>query len=156
MIKHLQQQYIRFTAHLAAVFILIFGLSACSLQQVAYFDEGSLQMTQDLSIRVDMFFAKLIRKPKEERTYEASAEEYIEIDVLLNALLVRNQNRQFNELSVEQIQSLVELWQNEESTHKKRDKFPDVLIKLHRQQFKIAFSSIMRSEQYKVNPLHEK
>lgn len=155
MIKHLQQQYIRFTAHLAAVFILIFGLSACSLQQVAYFDEGSLQMTQDLSIRVDMFFAKLQRQTKEQRAYANSENDYLEISVQLNALLVRNQNRQFNQLSVEQIELLIQLWENEEKSHKQRNLIPDALIKLHRKQFQTAFASIMRAEQYKVNPLHE-
>lgn len=138
----------------STVLLLIFGLSACSLQQVAYFDEGSLQFAQDISIKVDMFFGKLSQTPAEQRTFEQSQNDYLEISVQLNALLVRNQNRQYNELSVEQIQLLIELWENEETSHKQRNSFPDGLIALHRQQFQTAFASIMRAEQYKINPLH--
>lgn len=155
MIKFARRTPTSFFFRVMFITTLLFSLSACSVQQVAFFDEGSLQMAQDTAIRVDMFFAKMQRKPEEQRTFDASEEEYIEVAVLLNAMLVRNKNRQFNELSTEQVQSLIELWRDEESGHKARNNFPDVLIKLHRQQFQIAFASIMRGEQYKINPINE-
>lgn len=147
--------YARYLAKLTTLLVFVIGLSACSVQQVAFFDEGSLQMAQGSSIRVDMFFARLSRRADDQRSYADSEDEYLEIAVQLNALLVRNQNRQFNELSVKQIKLLIELWESEEKSHKRRNTIPTPLLKIHRKQFQTAFASIMRAEQYKVNPLHD-
>lgn len=137
--------YIR--ASLAAFFIML--LSGCALNLISDYDEQSLQDMERIAKQVDMFYAKLLYTPSEQRHYQNFNQDYITIEVELNALKTRQQIRELNELTFKQVQIAQNLWHQDMQQHKKNDGISDFIIKRHRKQFNRVFLAMIKGEQSK-------
>jgi len=131
---------------LAAMLLL---LNACALNQISDYDVRSMNQMQLVAKKVDYFYAQISYQPKEKRTYSQSAKQYLEIEVDLNALKLRQQARPTNELTLKQVEIAQTLWSEDRKSHQKKDTISDFIIKRHRQQFSRVFLAMIKGEESK-------
>ena len=124
-------------------------LNACAINQISNYDEQSLNQMQLVAKKVDYFYAQLSYLPKDKRTYQQSAQQYLEVEVDLNALKLRQQVRSTNELTLKQVEIAQTLWSDDRKTHQKKDTISDFIIKRHRQQFQRVFLAMIKGEESK-------
>ena len=124
-------------------------LNACAINQVSDYDAQSLNQMQLVAKKVDYFYAQLSYLPKDKRTYQQSAKQYLEVEVDLNALKLRQQIRSTNELTLKQVEIAQALWSDDRKTHQKKNTISDFIIKRHRQQFQRVFLAMIKGEESK-------
>ena len=128
--------------------ILLF-LNACAINQISDYDAQSMNQMQLVAKKVDYFYAQVSYLPKANRTYQQSAKQYLEIEVDLNALKLRQQVRSTNELTLKQVEIAQTLWHEDRLSHQKKDTISDFIIKRHRQQFNRVFLAMITGEDSK-------
>lgn len=141
--------YLRKPMHLLAALVML-CLSACSMQFISDYDEESIAKMLDVAKQVDAFYLNLADVPTEARHYQASAAHYNQILVELNALKLSQEVRQLNELTVQQVDIAISLWQQDISAHRESDGISDFILNRHRQQFHRIFRSMILGERAKA------
>ncbi len=129
--------------------IILLLLNACAINQISDYDQKSMDQMESVAMKVDYFFTELSYMPKTQRTYESSKSQYIDIDVELNALKLRQQIRTTNELTLKQVEIAQTLWREDRLSHQKKDTISDFIIKRHRKQFNRVFLAMITGEDSK-------
>ncbi len=130
--------------------LLILSLSSgCALQMVSSFDIQTEQQIMDVAKTVDKFYAQLSELPKEKRTFHFSQSTYLNIEVELSALLMRQKVRELNELTIKQVEITQSLWLQDKKQHQQANSISDFLIKTRKQQYQRLFLAMIRGEQAK-------
>ena len=124
-------------------------MSGCALNLVSDYDQESLQSMELLAKKVDLFYAKLAMVSPKERGFKRFNQDYVAIDVDLNALLTRQKIRAVNELTTKQVVIAQNLWSQDMQLHKQRDTISDFIVKRHRQQFNRLFLAMIKGEESK-------
>lgn len=124
-------------------------LQACSLQLISEYDKKSLDQTEKIAEKVDYFFARLSYTPVMDRNYIDFAQSYLDIEVDLNSLNMRQKSRPLNELTTKQVDIVTKLWKESREQHKRKNTMSDFLIARHRRQFNQMFLAIIKGEESK-------
>lgn len=133
-------------AFLALALMLMAG---CSWMKVAEYDQQVNDQILETAEKVDRFWNYMAALPDSSRTYAEFKTEYAGVESEIKLLLLRQHLRQFNELSINQTQKLLELWQDDIKQHKEKDGFSDFIIKRRQKQYFEVFVAIARGEQAK-------
>ena len=130
--------------------LLIAGfIGGCRVQYVAAYDETIENEIILISEQIDMFYTVLLETQVEERTYENFKDDYLDIEVGLRSLLMRNKIRPLNEESARQSELALELWLEDKEIHKEEDTVSDFIINQHRTQFQRIFIAMAIGESVK-------
>lgn len=140
-----------FKAAMSRLLILITAvwLSGCAMTFISDFDQASLDQMQLVNKKIDRFFIELQYAEVDERKYDGFRQAYVDIDVELNALKTMQAVRPMNDLTVKQVDILLELWQQERQNHKSKDGISDFLIKRHRSQYNRLLLAMIKGEKAK-------
>jgi hypothetical protein len=128
---------------------LLLFLNACAINQISNYDQKSMDQMELVAMKVDRFFVGLSYTPKSERKYQKYASNYLDIEVELNALKLRQQVRATNDLTLKQVEIAQMLWSEDRKSHQKKDTISDFIIKRHRQQFNRVFLAMIKGEESK-------
>lgn len=130
--------------------VLTVGLSGCSLLSViSDYDPESLKQMQVINKKIDRMFITLQYSDKKERQFAKYKHAYIDIAVEINALKSMQMARASNELTMQQVDTLVKFWQQERVAHQKKDTVSDIIIKLHHSQYSRLMMAMIKGEEAK-------
>jgi len=134
-----QRSYTIFAVLLS--FLLIQG---CRL--IAPYDEKTEEATFVSARAVDKFYGDLLETKDDERDYFKYSEKYVEIEVQLNALVLRNKVRDLNEDSTDIAARILKLWRKYKKRHEDKNTYKTGVAKLDRDRFERMFSYAVRAE----------
>lgn len=137
---------------LTIVSIVIFF--ACRVTMVAPYDEKIAQQIQLISKKIDKLYLTMLEVSEDnppERTYSLFADQYIEIEVELNALLLQNQLRPLNNESIRNSEIAIETWIKYKEKHKQENTLTDFEIDLNRDYFRDLFMVLLVGEEVRKN-----
>jgi hypothetical protein len=147
-------------------------LSGC-VNLVADYDAELANETITISKQVDRFYGQLAETNYSLRSYDAFRDRYIEIEVNLRSLVMRNKVRPLNENSIKIAENTLKLWIKYKDAHKQNwekyqealaaveqgeenapqfaatDIYKDGKIKLHRKRFTRMFTALTVAEEAK-------
>jgi hypothetical protein len=132
---------------LSLLFLALF--CGCAIQLVSARDEVTLQQMETLAQEVDHFFIQLSYIPASVRDYKSSKSRYLDIEVKLNALKMRQEIREMNELTLKQVEIAIELWTKDRKRHQVKENFSDFMVKRYRSQYKRLFLAMIKGEEVK-------
>lgn len=135
---------------LALLCSVVIGFCGCSLLSViSDFDQDSLNQMQLVQKKIDFMFTTLQFSDKSERQFSKFKNMYIDISVEINALKSMQLVRSMNDLTNQQVDTLIKLWQQEHQAHKQKDGMSDIIINLHRSQYRRLMMAIIKGEEAK-------
>lgn len=130
--------------------VAVIGFSGCSLLSViSDFDQASLDQMQLINKKIDRMFITLQLTDKSERKFARFKNMYIDIAVEINALKSMQLARSSNELTLQQVDTLVKFWQQERESHQKKDTVSNIIIKLHHSQYNRLMMAMIKGEEAK-------
>lgn len=132
-----------------AFFILLLSLfiiQGCSYRLIAAYDEKTQEAIFASAKAIDQFYGFLLEANENERAYSKYSDKYVEIEVQLNALVLRNKVRDLNEDSTDIAERMLKLWRRYKDRHKEKDAYKTGMAKLDRKRFERMFSYAVRAE----------
>lgn len=129
--------------------LIVYTISGCRVQYVADYDDNIRNDIISIAEEIDMFYTLLLETPEADRTYESFKEDYLDIEVSLRSLLMKNKIRPLNEESTRQTEIALELWLEDKEAHKEDDTVSDFIINQHRSQFQRIFIAMAIGESVK-------
>ena len=145
---HLKQ-----TTAYTMLMLVMLALSSCApVKLVADYDKEVLADTFDLAKRVDLFWANYIEATGEDRKYEAIKEEVIGVEVDMNSLLLKNEARDENKQTTEQIEKVIDVWDRAAGLIKSQGSISNTSAKSYRVQLADAIKYIVTGEKAKNFP----
>ena len=138
---------------LVVILISAFQIS-CRVTFVAPYDASVSQQIEDISRKVDKFYITMQEKTTEEenqREYSRFVDDYIDIEVELNALRKKNQIRPLNKESTQNCEIALETWIKYRDKHKQDNTISDIDIDLNREFLSDLFIVIQAGEEAKKN-----
>ncbi len=132
-----------------AFFILLLSLfiiQGCSYRLIAAYDEKTQEAIFASAKAIDQFYGFLLEANENERAYSKYSDKYVEIEVKLNALVLRNKVRDLNEDSTDIAERMLKLWRRYKDRHKEKDAYKTGMAKLDRKRFERMFSYAVRAE----------
>ncbi len=142
---------------LTLVLISLSSLS-CSVTLVPDYDPGIMQQIETTAKEIDRFYLTMLESTSEAdggREYWVFREQYINFEVELNSLLMKNKVKPLNEHSTRICEITLELWQKYKAEHQKDNTLSDGLIRLNRKTFDdlfFAMQSAEKGKQIAINP----
>lgn len=146
------------TLSFLTVLLVSLSLISCKVQLVAPYDDGVMQKIETTAKEIDRFYLTMLENtsPTDNgRAYELFQEQYINFEVELNSLLMKNRVKPVNEGSTRICEITLELWRKYKAEHQKDNTLSDGLIKLNRKTFDdlfFAMQSAERGKQIAANP----
>lgn len=132
---------------LMLLFVLLAGCAQVKL--VADYDKEVLADTFDLAKRVDLFWANYLEATGEDRKYDAVKEEIIGIEVDMNSLLLKNEARDENNQTTEQVENVIAVWARTGGLIKSQGSISNTSAKAYRSQMADAIEYIVTGEEAK-------
>lgn len=126
--------------------------SSCRVSMVAPYDESLMEQTRQITRQVDRFYLLMQEATVNEngaRNYMNYVKDYIDIEVELNDLLLKNRIKPLNSESVRNVEIALETWVNYKEMHKKNDGISDADIELNRDFLRDLFMVILIGEHEK-------
>ena len=132
--------------------ILLFIISSCKVNLIATYNAEVSAEIQALAKTVDRFYLNML-----DNTYEADngrafnnfTNDYVNIQVDLNALYLKNKIRPLNENSTKICKTTLDLFKKYKEEHKTKNTLSDGLIKLNRKTFSDLFYAMQVAEEAK-------
>lgn len=130
--------------------LVLLALSGCAqVKLVADYDKEVLADTFDLAKRVDLFWANYLEATGEDRKYDAVKEEIIGIEVDMNSLLLKNEARDKNNQTTEQVKNVIAVWGRTGGLIKSQGSISNTSAKAYRLQMAHAIKYIVTGEEAK-------
>ena len=120
--------------------------TGCTVKYVAEYDASAKEEVIQIAKKVDLFWGNLLDTPTDARQYAVFKDQYNVIETDIRGMQIKNEIREMNEISTNQIKILLELWVEDRETHKADDTFTDFIAKRHRTQFVRVFTAIAKGE----------
>ncbi|MBQ4839334.1 MULTISPECIES: hypothetical protein [Pseudoalteromonas] len=124
--------------------------SGCSLNLVSDYDRASQQQMMKLMQKIDGFYLHMQHVDVPKRQYSHYASSYLNIEVDVNALLQRQKVRSLNELTIKQVEILLQLWQQARKAHQEQNSISDFIIKRRRSEYQRVLLAMIRGEKSKA------
>lgn len=134
------------------LFANLFFLISCRVTFLPAYDAELSKEIVNTAKLVDKFYLQMLETTEEAsrgRSYDKFANKYIEIEVEINALLIRNKIRPLNENSTRICEITLELWQKYKDEHKTDNTLSDGLIRLNHKTFADLFYAMQVAEEGK-------
>lgn len=131
------------------VLVVLGALFACSASLISDQDPKSLNMMEEVAENVDYMYTKMSYMPANERNYHKFSDYYLDVEVKLNALKIRQEMRVMNELTLKQVDIVVQLWRQDRIKHQTKNTLSDFLLKRHKQQYQRLFTALIKAESAK-------
>lgn len=128
----------------ALAFVLL--LASCAPQFVAPYDPATDAAVTDVQQRLGTFFAEQQRTDPPVCDYGNYVGFYDALDVELGSLVVRNEAREQNQLTVRQLRLLGDSFDNLEVLHQRSGCLPEGQLEVLQRQFDTSFTAILRLE----------
>ncbi|NQZ12672.1 MAG: hypothetical protein HRT35_36435 [Algicola sp.] len=116
---------------------------------ISDYDQASMDEMQLVNKKIDRLFISMTYADPKDRGYEQFKAAYLDIDVELNALRTMQAVRPMNELTVKQVDILLNLWKQERAGHQKSKGMSNFIIKLHRSQYNRLLMAMIKGESAK-------
>ena len=130
--------------------LVLLILSGCAqVKLVADYDKEVLADTFDLAKRVDMFWANYLEATGEDRKYDTVKQEIIGIEVDMNSLLLKNEARDENKQTTEQVENVIAVWSRTAGLIKSQGSISNTSAKAYRVQMSDAIKYIVTGEEAK-------
>ena len=135
------------------IVFVVFWLSACSMSLVSQHDSLSQEHMLEVSKKIEALYLALLSAPKEQRDYPLFQQSYLDIQVELSSLKLRQAMRANNALTLRQVETAITLWDQDMQQHKDKNTVSDFILQRHRQQYQALFIAMIKGEQAKpVSP----
>lgn len=119
--------------------------AACRhVQLVADYDAASVEETIRVGKRIDVFYGKMVELDTAARVYAPFADQYIEIEADVRALVRRNTARPLNSESTQIARTILSFWTQYHDKHKTKDRYPDA--RFDRRRFERLFDAALSAE----------
>lgn len=125
---------------------------------VAPYDDSIMQQIEATAKDIDRFYLTMLEGKTQAnlgRDYKYFQEDYINIEVELNSILMKNRVKPLNEHSIRICEITLELWRKYKAEHQQDNTLSDGLIKLNRKTFDdlfFAMQSAEKGKQIATNP----
>jgi len=138
----------QFTAFSSLLLILLTGLalSGCAAKFVADYDSATLEEILRLGKKVDKFYGEMLETPPAERGYAKYSQQYVDVEVDLRSLYVRNKARALNEESTRISEIILNFWIKYKDEHQQTDGYGDGKAQLDRERFTRLFIAAADAE----------
>lgn len=137
---------------IATFAIIVVTFSSCRISLISDYDDKIAQQIELTAKKVDKFYLIMLETTDQDnknREYSNFINEYIDIEVELNALLSRNRVKSLNKNSIRICEITLELWIKYKEEHKKDVWLSDVKIRLNRKNMGELFYAMMAAEEGK-------
>ncbi|CAG8999231.1 MAG: hypothetical protein CENE_01200 [Candidatus Celerinatantimonas neptuna] len=128
---------------------LTLGMTACSMVQVAPYDPNTMDSLQSIDQHIDKLYLTMLTLPEQKRTYQHFSSDYLNLQVMIRALVRMQQYRDNNAETLKQSQLLAKLWAQGMHLHQKKGVLPDFMIRLRQSQYQRLLATMMKGESYK-------
>ena len=137
---------------IALIGVIAIVLSSCRISLIADYDDQIAQQIELTAKKIDKFYLSMLETTNQnetDREFSNFVEEYIDIEVELNALLNRNKVKSLNKNSIRICEITLELWIKYKEEHKKDIRLSDAKIRLNRKNMGDLFYAMMTAEEGK-------
>ena len=148
MSNSLYQRHRAYLSLITLASVLVF-LQGCTIKMVSDYDAEAAKEIINVSKQVDQFYGSLIETKESERSYNTFKEKYIEIEVNIRALIIRNKTRPLNDESISIAETTLEKWLKYKEKHKTNDNYKTSLASNHRKRFTRLFTAMSVAEEAK-------
>jgi hypothetical protein len=145
--RHLKKRII-----LSAFILMFLSLNACKVTLLPGYDANISEQIVNTAKAVDKFYLSMQDNTSAEnggRAFSKFSEQYVNIEVELNALLSKNKIRPLNQNSTRICEITLELWTKYKEEHKKDNTLSDGLVKLNQKTFSDLFFAMQVAEKGK-------
>lgn len=139
-------------AILPLVFFLLVSASSCSVRLLPDYDSSLAEDILKVSMDIDRFYSRMLElsvSGTDERAYQNFGSEYIEIELAIRSLYLRNSIRPLNKQSTRISEIALELWQKYKNEHKEDELISDGEIILNRTYMLDLFKTMLAAEEWK-------
>lgn len=136
-------------ALIVGVLLLTGMIMSCRVTLTAPYDESIVNQTQQLVKQVDRLYLTMLETTENRndvRAYRHFAEDYINIEVELNYLIIKNRMKPMNSESVRNFEIALEAWIRYKEQHKMNNGISDADIELNRGYLRDLFMVILIGE----------
>lgn len=151
---HLHSVRVKVYVKVYLIVMLAGFYSACRVTMVAPYDEHIARQIQLISKKIDKLYLTILDMPDDDpsaRAYSLFAEQYIDIEVDLNALLLQNRLRPLNNESTRNVEIALETWIKYKKKHKEVNTISDFDLDLNRYYFRDLFMVLLMGEEVRKN-----
>ena len=125
-------------------------LGSCTVKLVPDHDEAMVKDITETAKKVDRLYLEIKEIPEAEaRTYEQFSQRYVDIEVELNSLLLRNKAKPLNKHSTRINEIIIELFKKYKTKHQTQNKLSDIEIELDKTYLLDAFNAMLVAEEGK-------
>jgi hypothetical protein len=142
---------IRSTVFLCCVAILL-TTSSCAIRLLPDYDATLAEEIIGASLEIDRFYSQMLefhRSGTDERSYENFKDGYMEVELTLRSLYLKNEVRALNKHSIRICEIALELWEKYRDEHKEDNLISDGEIKINRRYFQDLFKAMLAAEEWK-------
>jgi len=137
------------------IIFALFGIlmiNSCRVSLIPNYDSAIADQIEQTSKQVDKFYLMMLEMTSREndgRAFDKFTEKYVDIEVELNSLLIKNKVKPLNENCVRICEITLQLWEKYKNEHKTDNTLSDGLIKLNRLTFSDLFYAMLVAEKAK-------
>lgn len=132
--------------------LVVLFSSSCRVQLLPDYSAELSKQVDNTAKMVDEFYISMREKSKvlaNQRAYNNYVDQYVEIEVELNSLLIKNRVRPLNQNTVRICEIALQLWNKYRDEHKKDNTLSDGLIRLNQKSMSDFFYAMQVAEQAK-------
>ncbi len=131
---------------------ILLTAASCAVRLLPDYDASLAEEIVEASLMIDRFCADMLefsRSGTEERAYHNFAGAYVEIELALRSLYLKNSVRPLNRHSTRICEIALDLWQEYRDEHKEDGSISDGEIIINRRYFQDLFKSMLAAEEWK-------
>lgn len=127
-----------------------FLISSCKVQYVADYNERVEEEILKVYEDIERFYLRMSLVSENERTFNKFEADYLNIEISLQTLFLRNKIRPLNDESIKQTENIITLWNKVKEEHKNEDKVKSYILQKHRGHFQRMFIAMLIGEEKKL------
>lgn len=141
----MEEQFKIRTRRFLSILVVICSITAfnsCRVNLLPSYDATISEKIDNTAKAVDRFYLSMLETTSAEnegRSFNKFSEKYVEIEVELNSLLIRNKIRPLNKNSTRICEITLQFWVKYKEEHKAKNTLKDGIILLNRKKFNDLF-----------------
>jgi hypothetical protein len=127
-------------------------VTSCTVRLLPDYDASIADEIVKTSLMIDRFYSEMLelsRSGSDDRAYRNFSGDYIEIELALRSLYMKNSVRPLNKHSTRICEIALELWEKYRDEHKEDELISDGEIIINRRNFQDLFRSMLAAEEWK-------
>jgi hypothetical protein len=142
---------IRSAVFLCCVAVLL-TTASCAIRLLPDYDATLAEEIIEAALKIDRFYSQMMELHQagtDERSYENFKDGYMEIELALRSLYLKNEVRPLNKHSTRICEIALELWDKYRDEHKEDTLLSDGDIIINRRYFQDLFKAMLAAEEWK-------